>query len=1037
MDFTDKQIAPPKSWEKFEDLCHALFRLVWADPLAHKNGRRGQPQHGVDIYGSVDPSGVVIHGVQCKGKDANYGAKATIAELTAELAKADKFNPPLQKWILATTAPVDAVLLEKARMLSKERVKRGRFSIDVLGWGDIQSLLASYPEVLELFYPEHGVDMATIVRVLKAATSNLSAVNDLLALAGDYSPASPQAQQRTPPLWLPVKFTPARDMKPALMGRPLGPADAVSCPRLFESRTLIDELERGYFARLVGEAGAGKSICAFQTAYHYATEGWRVLMLADPSVSQIDLEHEPSSRTLYLIDDAHLVAPWALGRAEGQASREGLLLSTHNSVEQSAARHGSIILDAKRAVRTIATELRKTLPDTIRLVKEIDDRVSDHPYHESIEGRLDQAERAERPWQFCFILGGGWRRAKMLIDSARVAGADIVLAIAGVRQIASRDARCNRESLTTLIDGIPLPDVDLDKATDWLVVQRLLIAKEDLRTPHQRFAAVALLEALRGQTEAGQACIWEACRRLLQDPHLPLPGLRTLLDELGFRGSIYWHSRVQRDWLDAMEARCWAANDADRPIAILALSEILSRQSGWSKALSEQQRSKISGWLSRPNNQTGYALGQLLNNMRNDDQATARNLMQDVDAISAAATYSEVSAKSTFYLGKYLSVAWQLAPEQWKSQFLGAIDRAQMLRVAESWPGEEPLSSFSEYCEATYFADSSLALDMMERIVPRLVREIEKEPADAFREIQDVAWHVLKGIDLLGIYAKKHRQTKREAAVCRTISRRLPAQLVGERLSQMTKRQFQPAGYLIDFLRRSDPDVFRHVLHAIDWSMIDATIGDDWETLFHDGEVFIRIASQDDETAKTIVAIMEERLKDAATLRPRLALLSPKLVERHLDRKRVIAIDSHGHIDWMSGAVILARLIESRADLVPAVLEPLVSPVSEKLSKSHPSFWRDAHLFFHLIRQFASDFLGRMLDGVDPSTAEPNWIAGIKSPPDIRRATTILVDAALSRGDSVAEMARRIRGKYPAKSKPIREDIEEFTFSNATSGRSQ
>ncbi|SHI14838.1 hypothetical protein [Bradyrhizobium erythrophlei] len=1027
MDFLDKQIAPPRSWEKFEDLCLALFRRLWADQLALKHGRRGQPQHGVDVYGCIDLSGATYQGVQCKGKDANYGANATVAELKDEIQKADRFNPPLQKWIFATTAPADVKLQGAARVISEERAKRGRFSVTVLGWEDIQSLLALHPEVLEQFYPEHGLDLATVARALKALTSNVSAVSDLTAIAANYSPASP-AQTLAPPVWLPVKFAEQRDLKPALMGRPLGPADAMSCPRLSESQTLIRELRHGYFARLVGEAGAGKSICAFQTAHHFAIQGWRVMMLADPSVSQIDLHHDQNSKSLYLIDDAHLVAPWVLARAESQANEGTFLLTTHNSVEQSAARHGAIILDAKRAVRTIATELRKTLPETIRLVGEVDDRVRDGSYYESIEVRLDQAERADRPWQFCFILGGGWRRAKTLIDNARVAGADIILAIAGVRQIASRDARCNRDTLSVLIDRIPIPNIDLERAISWLISQRLLISEADLRTPHQRFATVALVEAMRGQTEAGQACIWEACKRLFQDTQLPLPGLRTLLHELSFGSGINWHSRVQRDWLDSMAARCWSANDADLPIAIMALSEILSKQSGWPKALSKEQRSKVVGWVSRPNNQIGYGLRHLLNDMRSDDEGYARDLMKDVDAISVATIYSEVSAKTTFYLGNYLSMAWQLASEQWKSQFLEALDRQQMLRVAETWPAEEPLSSFSEYCEATYFAEPSLALDMVDRIVPRIVVEIEKEPADTFHEVQDVAWHVLKGIDLLGIYAKKRRQTKREAAICRTISRRLPAQLLGERLSHTTKRQFQPAAWLLDFLRRSDPDVFTHVVRAIDWSKVDATVGDGWENPSHDEEVFLRIASLDGETAKTIAALIEERLKDAKTLRPKLALLSPNLIERHLDQGRVITIDRHGHVDWMSAAVILARLIEFRPDLVPAVLEPLVLPVLEKLSNSHPTFWRDAHLFFHMIRQFAAGFLERMLDGVDPATAESNWIAGIKSAPDVRRATAILVDAASSRGDAVGEMARRIRRKYPAKSKPIQEDVEEFTF---------
>jgi hypothetical protein len=81
-----------------------------------------------------------------------------------------------------------------------------------------------------------------------------------------------------------------------------------------------------------------------------------------------------------------------------------------------------------------------------------------------------------------------------------------------------------------------------------------------------------------------------------------------------------------------------------------------------------------------------------------------------------------------------------------------------------------------------------------------------------------------------------------------------------------------------------------------------------------------------------------------------------------------------------------------------------------------------------MIRQFAAGFLERMLDGVDPATAESNWIAGIKSAPDVRRATAVLVDAASSRGDAVGEMARRIQRKYPTKSKPIQEDVEDFTF---------
>jgi hypothetical protein len=1028
LDFNDKQIAPPKSWEKFEDLCLALFREIWGDPLAVKHGRKGQVQSGVDVYGCVDPSGATYQGVQCKGKETNYGAKATVPELKAELAKADTFSPPLQKWIFATTAPTDAKLQAAARTLSAARAKKGRFGITVLGWEDIQSLLASHPEVLKQFYPEHVLDLDAVVRALKALPAT-QGVTELNAIASAYSPAASPTSNSTPPLWLPVTFVRQRDLKPALMGRPLGPSDAISCPKLLESTTLAEELGRGYFARLVGEAGAGKSICAFQTAHHFAQAGWHVVMLADPSTVQIDLNEAGASKTLYLIDDAHLVAPWALARAEGQATDGAYLLSTYNSIEQSSARHGSIILDAKRAVRTIASALRKDLPNTLKTVKEIDDNVSDRPMDEDINWRLDQAETtADRPWQFCFILGGGWRRAKLLTDSARAAGADIILALAGVLQIARRDARCNRDTLAALLAKVALPTDTLDKSIAWLTDQRLLISKDDLRTPHQRFAAVALVQILKGQDEAKQTYIWDACREVLQDPQMPLAGLRTLLHELNFSNGIAWHSRVQLSWLAPIEQRCWAANEADRTTALLTLSEILSRRANWTQALSDDRKTKLVDWLSLPNNQTGYGLHQLLHTMRNTDEAFALSIMEEVDPVSAAATYCGVTPKTAFYLGKYLDAAWQMASERWRTRFRTAIDKEPMLRLAESWPTGEYVSSFSEYCRSAYWIDQSLGLDMVERFVPNLIARLEKEPSDTFHEFEDVAWHVLKGIDLLDIYTKKNRQTKREAAICRGICAKLDPKKVGQRLSHMTKRQFQAASWLLDFLRRAAPEVLKAVLHAIDWQAVDATIGDDWERLFHDGENLLRIASADPDTAKAISAIIDARLKDAELLSPTLAFLSPDLAIRHLDSGKTVGIVSGDHINWRGAPVVIVQLTKPRPDLVPVVLEPMVAPAALMLSKSHPSFWRDAHLFLHLIRQIAPDILGRMLDGVDPVTAEANWVTGIKSPPDIRRATSILVDVALGRTDALGDMARRIRKKYPSASKPIKSDLEEFTF---------
>jgi hypothetical protein len=95
---------PPNDPTAFESLCLDLWRDIWQDH-AQKNGRRGQPQAGVDVFGRCQ--GMWI-GVQCKQKDGlRPRSRVTIKELDEEAAAARQFRPPLSTFILATTGPRD------------------------------------------------------------------------------------------------------------------------------------------------------------------------------------------------------------------------------------------------------------------------------------------------------------------------------------------------------------------------------------------------------------------------------------------------------------------------------------------------------------------------------------------------------------------------------------------------------------------------------------------------------------------------------------------------------------------------------------------------------------------------------------------------------------------------------------------------------------------------------------------------------------------------------------------------------------------
>jgi hypothetical protein len=117
----------------FESLCADLWGSIWGQ-VAHKNGRNGQPQAGVDIYGRYGDNWI---GIQCKQKDELLRSKLTLKELAEEVAAARHFVPPLRRFIIATTGPSEVAVQEAARRLTEEHNRQGLFEVEVWSWTDI------------------------------------------------------------------------------------------------------------------------------------------------------------------------------------------------------------------------------------------------------------------------------------------------------------------------------------------------------------------------------------------------------------------------------------------------------------------------------------------------------------------------------------------------------------------------------------------------------------------------------------------------------------------------------------------------------------------------------------------------------------------------------------------------------------------------------------------------------------------------------------------------------------------------------------
>lgn len=145
------QLRKPENWQDFERLCKVLWGEIWECPdTIKRNGRQGQAQKGVDVYG-IKKRECVYRGIQCKGKDDYTNSQLTESEIDNEIAKALLFTPKLKSFYFATTANKDAHIEEYIRKKNLESISKGEFEIDIFSWEDIVDLIEAHRNTYNWF----------------------------------------------------------------------------------------------------------------------------------------------------------------------------------------------------------------------------------------------------------------------------------------------------------------------------------------------------------------------------------------------------------------------------------------------------------------------------------------------------------------------------------------------------------------------------------------------------------------------------------------------------------------------------------------------------------------------------------------------------------------------------------------------------------------------------------------------------------------------------------------------------------------------
>lgn len=204
MTLSSISLPKPKNWEDFQNQTRVLFECLLNDPNTQQNGRSGQKQHGVDVYGYREGRVDRLVGVQCKKK---FKAAVTEKELRTEVGKAKHFEPALSEFILITTASRDQKIQEAARVITTELALTDHpIHVSVWGWEDIEEHASEHEKAWNAFDP-------TFNPYAKQGFENLELKLDKVAQAVDRhaNATRPHSSTQTMSGWMEMIRTP-RDM---------------------------------------------------------------------------------------------------------------------------------------------------------------------------------------------------------------------------------------------------------------------------------------------------------------------------------------------------------------------------------------------------------------------------------------------------------------------------------------------------------------------------------------------------------------------------------------------------------------------------------------------------------------------------------------------------------------------------------------------------------------------------------------------------------------------------------------------------------
>jgi hypothetical protein len=730
--------------------------------------------------------------------------------------------------------------------------------------------------------------------------------------------------------------------------------------------------------------------------------------------------------TVAIVDDAQTLSVEVVRGIRDAASPHALRIlvaTTDRSAE------GTVVhVAAQRGVGELAAWFEDHKLEVLPLVQQLDDRVGDGVADVSFEARVAEAAREATPWQFGFVLRGGWREARSAVAPLRDADrADLCLAALSIAQLVTTDGGVTFSTL----ERIALP---LGRGREWLetALGELRSAHRvghgsALRTPHARFARVALEVVLEDGADPERSRVLEMIRASVRGgPEIPsLPGAFWLIEALTFSDGIRWELDRLADpaLLDELVSRFRdAAPGRDRGAAAAALN-LLRR---WNPRVTEILRAHpawISRWIAEVQADECFGIASLLNDFINDNRVFASQLFDDVPAAPIVARFLAGEPNELYGWGEFLGRLSVAASPSKRAEVAALLDETALLGIVQRSLAMSP-GGTSTFLQAISSFDRALAMRVIDSHVSAFAARMNQSPRDGFYETEEVLWWVLG-------FAPQWLTRRGPDAEGRKIGKRI-AKLIDPRrvavaIETATPRDLQGLSGTAFFMAHALPESYQEILDAIDVDRLDDAMATRWSTSRSIEELLNLVGWGDNnEPARTLIERHEHEL---GPLTPRFAMIAPESIARRLRAGDRLSLSVKAGFGWDLASGALDAILRVDEDVAKQVLQQNTDEVASGLAALQSGEAAEATAFLRLAMQVDDDLVAKMIALLSVEPTAEAWAKHYRLETG-RAGVRALVDLLSDRPGMGSGIAAAMRLRFPSLRKVKPESMSEAPRDN-------